>query len=168
MIFDRNDYRFLNPLVDAYHTDTAFIHQPTNIYIENDNIYVSDVGETNVKAYDMKGNFLRSYGSVGLMHGNLVRPKGIAVDKEENLYVVDAAFENVQIFNKYTKILMSFGGPYKGPGDMYLPAKVTVDYQNNDFFQQFVEDNLILKYVIYVTNNYGPDKITIYGAVVPK
>ena len=168
MLFDRNTYEFIKPLVDVDVSDTAFIHQPTNIYIRNDLIYVSDVGEANVKTYDMRGNFLNAVGSPGLRHGNMVRPKGIAVDKDNYLYVADASFENVQIFNNEGKVLMSFGGPYKGPGDMYLPAKITIDYDHNEFFKKFVDEKLDLKYVIFVTNQYGPDKITIYGRVEPK
>jgi len=168
MIFDRNSYQFIKPLVESEENDSAFIHQPTNIYVMNEQIYVSDVGESNVKIFNIDGDLLSTVGSIGIKHGNLVRPKGIAVDKENNIYVVDASFQNVQIFNSAGNILMSFGGPYKGPGDMYLPAKVIIDYDNLDYFKDFVDDKLDLKYVIFVTNQYGPDKVTIYGKVDPK
>ena len=63
---------------------------------------------------------------------------------------------------------MFFGGPYKGPGDMWLPAKVIVDYDNLDYFRQYVDPKFNLKYLIIVSNQYGPDKISVYGAVSPK
>ena len=63
---------------------------------------------------------------------------------------------------------MFFGGTYKGPGGMYLPAKVAVDYQNLAYFSNYVDPAFKLKYLIFVTNQYGPDKINIYGAVDSK
>ena len=91
----------------------------------------------------------------------------IAVDRDTNLYVVDAGFENTQIFSSEGKLLMFFGGNYKGPGDMWLPAKVTLDYDNLGYFEKYVDPSFNLKYLIFVTNQFGPDKITIYGAVEP-
>lgn len=144
------------------------LYQPTNLYITNDKVYVSDFGEFNVKIYDHEGKYIRSVGSYGKNIGQFTRPKGIAVDRDENLYVVDAAFENVQIFNKEGKLLMFFGGTYQGPGGMWLPAKVTISYEMLDEFQKYVDERYLLKYLILVTNNYGPDKISIYGYVEEK
>ena len=113
----------------------------------------------------MKEIILASVGSYGRGLGEFVRPKGIAVDRESNLFVVDAGFENAQIFNKEGKLLMFFGGNYKGPGDMWLPAKVALDYDNLKYFQKYVDAAFKLKYLIFVTNQFGPDKLSIYGAV---
>ena len=82
--------------------------------------------------------------------------------------MVDAGFENVQIFNKDRKLLMYFGGSYKGPGDMWLPAKIIIDYDNLEYFQKYVDPGFTLKYLIFVTNQYGPDKVNVYGRVTPK
>ena len=98
----------------------------------------------------------------------MVRPKGIAVDRESNLYVVDAGIENTQIFNKEGKLLMYFGGTYEGPGGMWLPAKITIDYYNMKYFQKYVDPDFVLKYLILVTNQFGPDKLNVYGRVDPK
>jgi len=79
--------------------------------------------------------------------------------------VVDAAFENVQIFNSSGQLLMYFGGPYSSPGDMWLPAGVAVDYSNLDYFNKYVDPEFELQYLVYVTNQYGPGKIGVYGFV---
>lgn len=63
---------------------------------------------------------------------------------------------------------MYFGGSYKGEGYMYMPAKVAIDYENLDYFRDFVDPAFDLKYLIFVTNQFGPDKITVYGFVEPK
>ncbi|MEI7982770.1 MAG: hypothetical protein WCI71_14050, partial [Bacteroidota bacterium] len=114
------------------------------------------------------GKYLSTVGGNGSGLGQFARPKGIAVDNDENLYVVDASFENTQIFNKDGHVLLFFGGPYRGPGDMWLPAKVTIDYDNLKYFQKYVDQAFQLNYLIFVTNQYGPDKVNVYGAIRPK
>ncbi|MFZ4550091.1 MAG: hypothetical protein ACOYN4_21765, partial [Bacteroidales bacterium] len=118
-----------------------------------------------IKIFSYEGEFIRSVGSYGQGIGQFSRPKGIAVDRDSNLYVVDAGFENTQIFSSEGKLLMFFGGNYKGPGDMWLPAKVTLDYDNLKYFEKFVDPSFNLKYLVFVSNQFGPDKISIYGAV---
>lgn len=145
-----------------------FLYSPANLFVTADKVYVSDIGDFKIKVYDHTGKFISSVGSNGTNAGQFVRPKGIAVDREENLYVVDASFENTQIFNKEGKILMFFGGPYKGPGDMWLPAKVVLDYDNLKFFEKYVDPAYKLNYLILVSNQYGPDKINVYGSISPK
>ncbi len=147
--------------------EDGFLFQPTNLYVTNDKVYVTDFGDFKIKTYSHDGNFIESVGSYGKTVGQFVRPKGIAVDKEQNLYVVDAGFENVQIFNKDKKLLMFFGGSYKGPGYMYLPAKVTIDYDNLSYFEKYVDPSYKLKYLVFITNQYGPDKVNVYGHVEP-
>lgn len=145
--------------------DENWLYNPLNLFVKDDKIYVTDFGDSRIKIFTMKGDFINSVGSYGQGHGQFVRPKGIAVDREKNLYVVDAGFENVQIFNDKGQLLMFFGGSYKGPGDMYLPAKVTIDYKNVSFFEKYVDPAYELKYLIFVTNQYGPDKVSVYGRV---
>lgn len=145
-----------------------FLYSPANIYVRNNKVYVSDIGGFNVKVYTIDGKYLQTIGTYGRYTGQFTRNKGVAVDEDENVYVVDASFDNVQIFNKEAQLLMFFGGVYAGPGYMWLPAKVTIDYDNMQYFQQFVDPAFNLKYLIFVTNQYGPDKISIYGAVEEK
>jgi len=172
-----------NGRIDVYRTDTfekvgslpdlqpdeaGFLRQPTNLVVTDGLIYVSDFGDFNIKIYTLEGEYVRSIGSYGRGLGQFVRPKGIAVDKQKNLYVVDAAFENVQIFDANGRLLMFFGGKYRAPGNMWLPAKVIIDYDNLKYFQKYVYPGFDLKYLILVTNQYGPDKISVYGYIGPE
>ncbi len=147
--------------------EDGYLYQPTNIAVDENFLYVSDIGDNKVKVYTHDGRYVRWLGGYGNQTGQLMRPKGVAVDKEENLYVVDAAFENAQIFNMNGDVLMYFGGPYRGHGDMWLPADVMVSYTGLEFFIRFVDPSFSLKYLIFVTNQYGPDKVSVYGFVGP-
>ena len=167
-VYDKKNYELLFTFPDAVTGDPEYLYSPTNLYVTQDQVYVSDIGDFKVKIYDLTGNFKQSFGSYGRNIGQFVRPKGISVDKSGNIYVADAGFENVQIFNKDNQLLMFFGGTYKGLGTMWLPAKVVIDYDNLKYFQKYVYKDFRLKYLIFVTNQYGPDKINVYGYVEPK
>lgn len=167
-VYQKDTKKLLFSFPDSLETGDGHLYQPLNICVTKDLVYVTDFGDFKVKSYTHNGEFLSAVGGYGNSLGQLVRPKGIAVDRDANLYVVDAGFENVQIFNKNGQLLMFFGGAYKGPGDMYLPAKVMIDYDNLSYFQKYVDPEFKLKYLIFVTNQYGPDKINVYGAVEGK
>lgn len=162
------DYKLLNKFPDAHLDSAGYLFSPTNIFVTDEYVYVTDFGDFKVKIFSKEGKFLKTVGSYGEGLGQFARPKGIAVDHESNLYVVDAGFENAQIFDKSGKLLMFFGGNYKGPGDMWLPAKITIDYDNLQYFENYVDPDFNLKYLILVTNQFGPDKLNIYGYVEPK
>lgn len=151
-------------------TNEGFLHQPTNIWVTEDAVYASDFGAFKVKIYNHEGEYLRSIGGYGKNFGQFLRPKGVALDRDENMYVVDAAFENVQIFNKKDQLLMFFGGHHDGQhgGGMVLPAKVIVDYDHTKYFEKYVDKRFKLKYLIVVSNNYGPAKINVYGRIEPR
>jgi len=143
----------------------AHLYSPANLFINGDGIFVSDFGDSKVKHYSHTGEYIGSVGSYGRNIGQFARLKGIAIDRESTLYAVDAGFENVQVFDEEGKVLMFFGGPYQGPGYMWLPAKIAIDYGNLEFFRDYVDPEYDLIYLLYVTNQYGPDKVSIYGFI---
>jgi len=163
----RNDSNFtkLFTFPESDPGDEDYLFSPTNLFVTGDEVYITDFGAFIIKVYNHRGEFIRTIGSYGQNPGQFARPKGIAVDKESNLYVVDAGFENTQIFNEDGNLLMHFGGSYKGPGDMWLPAKVALDYNHLRFFEKYVDPGFDLQYLIFITNQYGPDKISVYGYV---
>lgn len=163
-----SNYKLLKTFPEVNESDPKSLLSPTNITVSGNKVYVCDFGDFKIKIYSQEGEFIESVGTHGQGLGQFGRPKGIAVDRDSNLYVVDAGFENVQIFNKEGKLLMFFGGNYKGPGDMWLPAKISVDYENLEYFQKYVDPDYNLKYLILVTNQFGPDKLNIYGAIEPQ
>lgn len=167
-IYDKLDHTVDTRYIGGEPGNRDYLYQPANIAYHNGNIFVSDIGDYRIKVFGEDGSYLRSVGSYGSNFGQFMRPKGVAVDNELNTYVVDAAFENVQIFNSKGQLLMYFGGPYKSPGDMWLPADISVDYENLDHFRKYVDPEYNLEYLIYVTNQYGPGKIGVYGFISTK
>jgi DNA-binding beta-propeller fold protein YncE len=138
---------------------------PTNIAIDKQGrVYVSDTGGFYIQIYDADGNYLRTIGEQGLTPGSFALPKGIAVDREGRVYVVDAATQVIQIFDNQGRILMYFGNPKgSGPGSTSLPAGIAVDYDHLKFFQQYASPDFKLEYLIFITNQYGDQKVSVYG-----
>jgi DNA-binding beta-propeller fold protein YncE len=164
-VYDRLSYEPIRTIPSLEPGEDGFLAQPTHLCVAGQTVFVNDFGSFKIKNYDFEGHYLGSIGTYGEKPGQLVRPKGIAVDHQHNLYVVDAAFENTQIFNRNGNILMFFGGPYSSHGDMYLPADVAIDYSNTEFFEPYVNERFKLEYLIWVTNQYGPDKVNVYGFI---
>jgi sugar lactone lactonase YvrE len=139
-------------------------NRPTHIAVDrHGNLIVNDAFNFRIQKFTPDGKFLQRIGMAGNGRGSLARPKGVVTDHDGNLYVVDAAFENVQIFNPEGKLLLFFGGAGLEPGSMYLPAGIAVDYANVPYFQKYADKNFRIKYLIYVCNMTGDNKLNIYG-----
>jgi len=70
----------------------------------------------------------------------------------------------VQIFDvKSGEPLLPFGKYGPQPGGTYLPAAVHIDYDNVPYFEQYVDPNFKVKYLVYVTNTLGEKKLNVYG-----
>jgi len=143
----------------------ASLYWPTHLAISLEGtLIVSDLQAFHVQVYDATGEYLRTIGEQGDYPGAMPRPKGVAVDREGHLYVVDAAFELVQIFDTESgQVLMPFSRTGMGPGESWLPAGVHVDYENLEYFQQYVDRDFRARYLVYVTNQAGPNKLNVYA-----
>jgi len=64
--------------------------------------------------------------------------------------------------------LLFFGGSYEGPGDMWLPTKVIIDYDNLKYFEEYVDPKFDLEYLIFVANQFEPNKVSVYGSIAAK
>lgn len=167
-VYDTGSFELQGKMASLEDGEDGFIRKSTNLAINNSTLYVSDFGDFNVKKFSLKDAYSGTVGTYGNAPGNFTRPKGLALDREANLYVVDAAFENVQIFNPDGNLLMHFGGSYEGTGAMWLPAAVDISYENLAYFEPYVNERFSLIYLIYVTNQYGPAKLSVYGFVEEK
>ena len=142
---------------------------PTNIVVGSDgSVYVSDTGNFRILKFNSRGKLLQQIGSLGRATGQFARPKGVAVDREGRVYVVDAAFQNVQIFDPEGKLLLFFGGGGGGePGRLSLPAQVAIDYDNVELFADRAFAGYEIEYLIAVTSQFGPNKVSVFGFLVP-
>jgi sugar lactone lactonase YvrE len=140
------------------------LFSPTNLAVdEQGNIYVSDTGAYRVQKYAADGAYLQTIGSHGDAPGQFARNKGIAVDRNGILYVVDAASQTVQMFDSDGNLLLYFGEPGASPVPLVLPADVVLDYGNVELFQEYIDEDFEVEYLVYVTSQYGARKVNVYG-----
>jgi len=127
------------------------------------NIYVTDRAAARITQFDPSGIFRRTIGRLGDNIDEFVRPKGIAIDRQNRLWVVDAATEVVKIYNEQAQLLLFFGLPGTAPGTMDLPATVVLDYDNVELFRKYAVQGASIEFLVLVSNQYGPNKISVYG-----
>jgi len=127
------------------------------------NIYVTDKAGARITEFDSSGIFRRTVGRLGDNIDEFVRPKGIAIDRENRIWVVDAATEVAKIYNEQGQLLLFFGLRGNEPGMMNLPATIVVDYDNVEFFQKYAAKGAGIEFLVLVSNQYGPHKISVYG-----
>jgi len=147
------------------------LFSPTNLAVDQpgNRLLVSDTGGNVVQVYDLSGNYLRSIGHAGVAPGLFARPKGVAVDRQGLAYVVDAATQVVQIFDTEGRLLLFFGEAGASvQGQVILPAAVKVDYDNIGYFQKYVAPGRKCEYLIFVTSQFGGQKVSVYGFLKQK
>jgi len=103
---------------------------PTHLAFAADKLYVTDTLNSRVQIFDTDGNMVAKFGQRGLFVGNMVRPKGVAVDSAGNIYVVESLHDNLLIFDSQGHTLLAIGGNGKDAGEFYLPAGVWIDSQD--------------------------------------
>jgi DNA-binding beta-propeller fold protein YncE len=143
------------------------LFMPTNVAVDSKGqVVVSDTGGFAVKIYDSEGRHVRTLGELGISPGQFAMPKGVGVDGEGRVYVLDAAAPVIQMFDSEGRLLMFFGQPQSsGPGGLWLPAGLAVDRDNVGLFQKYVAPGFKLEYIILVTNQVGPRKVSVYGFI---
>jgi DNA-binding beta-propeller fold protein YncE len=165
-VYSKTDRKFMFSIPSNAKDAKGKLFGPTNLALDESSgrLLVSDTGGNAVQIYDLDGKYLRTIGRAGVAPGMFARPKGIAVDHQGLAYVVDAATQVVQIFDTEGRLLLFFGeAGASTQGEVILPAAVKVDYDNLSYFQKFVAPGHQLDYLIFVTSQYGDQKVSVYG-----
>jgi DNA-binding beta-propeller fold protein YncE len=103
---------------------------PTHLAFAENKLFVTDTLNSRVQVFDADGKLVKKFGELGLNVGNLVRPKGLAVDSDSNIYVIESLYDQLLVFNKQGETLLGIGGTGKEIGQFYLPSGVWIDHQN--------------------------------------
>ncbi len=96
-----------------------------------DRVYCSDEWTNTISVFDTGGKFLSKFGKTGSGDGELLRPAGLAVEKNGNMIVADSGNNRLQVFSPDGKFVAKCGGPGKGPGQFDQPWGVTLDKDGN-------------------------------------
>jgi DNA-binding beta-propeller fold protein YncE len=166
-VYDKVSRQLTRTIPQNETDDKKKLFSPTNLAIDaRGRLVVSDSGGFAVKIYDLEGKHIQTLGELGVSPGQFAMPKGVGVDGEGRVYVLDAAVPVIQMFDAEGRLLMFFGQPSSsGPGGLWLPAGLAVDRDNLGFFTKYVAPGYRLDYIILVTNQVGPRKVSVFGFV---
>jgi DNA-binding beta-propeller fold protein YncE len=108
-------------------------------------LYVTDTMNSRIQVFSAEGEVLtRKFGARGLYLGNLVRPKGVAVDGEGNVYVIESYYDSLLVFSGRGEFLLPIGGTGKATGRFYLPSGVWVDTKNRVYVADMFNGRVVL------------------------
>ncbi len=114
-------------------TVSSQLNSPTEITIDSDNnIYVADSGNSQIKKFDPKGNLLFTLGTLGSSKGEFRHPLGVFVN-EKYVYVLDTGNSRIQIFDKNGNFVYSWGEYGDQRGMFHIPVSMSSDKYENLF-----------------------------------
>ncbi|WP_146150882.1 HYR domain-containing protein, partial [Candidatus Nitrosopelagicus brevis] len=110
---------------------SGFFLSPQHLAFDSENnVYVTDLGNSRVQKFDSTGNFLIEWGNRGSSDGEFGHPTGIAVS-DEFVFVVDNKNHNIQKFTLDGEFISKWGGFGKDNGFFKSPRGIIVsDYES--------------------------------------
>ena len=63
----------------------------------------------------------------GPLPGNLLKPWGIAVDKDGFVLVADSGYNRIQVFDRHGALVRILGAPGRSPGEFHRPTAIATD-----------------------------------------
>ena len=142
-VFD-DDGRLVN-LIGRRGEGPGEFNYPVYLAFARGELYVTDTMNNRVQVFSADGDVLqRQFGSRGLYVGNLVRPKGVAVDHEGNVYVIESYYDHLLVFDRLGRFLMAIGGTGTDVGKFYLPAGVWTDSRGRIFIADMFNGRVVV------------------------
>ena len=124
-----------------------FLH-PQHLTVDSENnIYVTDLGNSRVQKFDDQGNYIRSWGTDGSESGQFKQPSGIATS-DGYVFVVDNKLNTVQKFDSFGNFIITWGSFGTANGEFRSPNGIAISDDNfvyvvdtgNDRIQKFTFD----------------------------
>jgi DNA-binding beta-propeller fold protein YncE len=114
--------------------EDLLLNWPTHLTVARGKLYIADSMNARVMVVAAdSGKPLATIGTRGNFVGNLVRPKGVAVDSEGNVYVIESFHDRMLVFNSKGQFLMAIGGEGGAPGEFVLPSGIWIDRRDRIF-----------------------------------
>ncbi|MHB0977734.1 MAG: NHL repeat-containing protein, partial [Candidatus Aquicultorales bacterium] len=128
MVYDRAGemlYAFPDGLTKGFNAP-ADLNKPLGLYVRGDLLYVTDIGDHNVKVFDVNGKLVRKFGGRGRNPGQFSFPNGVAASANGKIYVSDSNNARVQVFDDQGRYLGTLGAQ-NGQRVFSLPRGLAID-----------------------------------------
>lgn len=127
MVYDRKGkflYAFPDGLMKGYGAP-ASLNRPVGLFVSGDLLYVTDIGDHDIKVFNIDGQLLKRFGGFGQREGQFSYPNGVAADKSGDIYVSDSNNGRVQVFDREGRYKFTFTSSEKRL--FSLPRGIAVD-----------------------------------------
>jgi DNA-binding beta-propeller fold protein YncE len=127
LVYSLTDYKLLESW-GAEGEGMQRLRHPFFITLANDtSVLVVDVLNTRAQVWTPQGKAVSSIGVYGVDLGQLYRPKGICVDKDNNIFVSDSYVGAIQTFNRYGHFKTVVGDETGEVMIWKTPVGITID-----------------------------------------
>ena len=117
---------------------------PTHLNFTKNKLYVTDTLNARVQILTRSGEFLSEFGRRGNFMGDMVRPKGVAADKDGNIYVIESLNDYLLVYSSEGQFLMPIGGTGSGVGQFYLPSGVWTDSKDRVYIADMFNGRIVI------------------------
>tara|TARA_R110002167_G_scaffold366418_3_gene596455 strand:+ start:330 stop:1238 length:909 start_codon:yes stop_codon:yes gene_type:complete len=93
--------------------------------------YMPEAGNHRVSVWDLDGNFLFLFGSLGTEPGQMNNPEASKFNSKGELVVSDLKNNRIQFFTKDGKFIRTFGKEGSAPGELIANAGIGIDKDDN-------------------------------------
>lgn len=97
----------------------------------SDTVYVTDWSNARVQAFNLSGQSLLAWGTLGDANGSFISPSGVAADGLGNVYVTDYGAHTLSKFTRAGEFLARWGSVGSAPDQLLWPADVVVGPDGN-------------------------------------
>ena len=127
LVYSLTDYKLLESW-GSEGEGMQYLRNPFFIAIAKDtSLVVVDVLNTRVQVWTPQGEAVSSIGVYGVDLGQLYRPKGVCVDKDNTIFVSDSYVGAIQTFNRYGHFKTVVGDEAGEVMIWNTPVGITID-----------------------------------------
>ena len=112
----------------------------TDIY--DGKYYMPEAGNHRISVWDLQGNFLFTFGSLGNQPGQVNNPEAAKFNSLGELVVSDLKNDRIQVFTKEGKLLRVFGKTGSGPGELKANSGIGIDKDDNIYVGEIGNDRI--------------------------
>ena len=122
-----------------------WIRKPTGIAIHGKTVYVAEFGNHTIWKFSREGEFQGRFAQIGRGRGQLLYPRGIALDSAGNSYVADYRNGRIQKFSPAGEYIDQVMYKDRNTGKVFNPRGVHIDH-NDNLYVTYTDENTVAKY----------------------
>lgn len=127
LVYSLTDYKLLEGWSSEGEGMQKLRHPFFTALAKDTSLLVVDVLNTRVQVWTPQGEAVSSIGTYGVDLGQLYRPKGVCVDKDNNIFVSDSYVGAIQTFNRYGHFKTVVGDETGEVMIWKTPVGITID-----------------------------------------